>query len=234
MIPDPQKIYHPYYRPRDAATLVLVDKSHGEPRVLMGKRHERHKFLPGKYVFPGGRMDPGDYRIKPATDLNSDTYGKLRLRVSSKGDNHPRGLALAAVRELFEETGLLIGEQTDAPPATRSPSWKLFFSHGVVPRLDQLTYIARAVTPPGRPRRFDTRFFFGGADQIAKDIGLEPSPNNELLELAWLKFDDARSLDIPRITRFVLSEVERHLAGDTNRPIPYFRPRGTELHFETL
>ncbi len=228
------KTNHPYYRPRDASTLVLVDMQQNTPRILMGKRHERHRFLPGKYVFPGGRLDPGDYRIKPRRNLDSATEKSLRTRVSGKSKDHPKALALAAVRELFEETGLLMGEEADRVPVTRSPSWKNFFSHGVVPTLDNLAFITRAVTPPGRPRRFDTRFFLGNSSQIARDIGLEPSPSNELLELAWLTMEEARALDIPPITRFVLGEVEHHLTGDLDRPIPYFRPRGSKLHPVTL
>ncbi|MBZ0217537.1 MAG: NUDIX hydrolase [Fimbriimonadaceae bacterium] len=228
------KTYHPYYRPRDAATLIVVDTDSTEPRVLMGKRHERHRFLPGKYVFPGARIDPADYRIKPAADLKSETLDNLRIRVTHKSANHPRGLALAAIRELFEETGLLLGELTNNPPVTRSQSWKEFFACGVVPKLDQLNFITRAVTPPGRPRRFDTRFFMADSSQIAKDIGLKPSPSNELLEQAWMTFAEARTLDIPGITRFVLDEVEHRLAGDHKRPIPFFRPKGTELRPEKL
>lgn len=231
---DHQGTSHPYYRPRDAATLVLIDKTKAKPKILMGKRHERHRFMPGKYVFPGGRLDPCDYRIKPAADLNRETLDNLRLRVSRKSENHPRGLALAAVRELFEETGLLLGERTDNPPTSRSQSWKEFFDHGVVPTLDHMTFITRAVTPPGRPRRFDTRFFMADSAQIAKDVGLDPSPSNELLELAWLTVEDALTLDIPGITRFVLQEVDRHTSGTHDGSIPYFRPKGFELHPEPL
>ena len=55
---------HPYVRPKDAATLILVDRSGPAPKVLLGKRHARHKFMPGRYVFPGGRVDPDD-RLMP-------------------------------------------------------------------------------------------------------------------------------------------------------------------------
>ena len=56
----------PYVRPKDAATLILVDRGGQVPKVLLGKRHQGHKFMPGKFVFPGGRVDPADRRMPAA------------------------------------------------------------------------------------------------------------------------------------------------------------------------
>ena len=68
-------------RPRDAATLIIVDREGPEPRVLMGRRHEGHKFMPGKFVFPGGRVEPEDRRMAAAGALDPYVEDKLNARV---------------------------------------------------------------------------------------------------------------------------------------------------------
>lgn len=226
-------------RPKNAATLVLIDRSGGTPRVLMGRRHDKHRFLPGKYVFPGGRVDPADSRIAPLSDVTPDTRRRLlhKMRGGAR-TSMARALALAAVRETYEEAGLLVGQSVDAPPRTRSPSWKRFFAHGVVPALDGMVFVARAVTPPRRPRRFDTRFFALDASAIASDAGRVETPTDELLEVSWLSFEEARAIDIPNITRFVLGEIEERIeAGDLaapRRPVPFFYMHGRKFVRENL
>ena len=137
-----------------------------------------------------------------------------------------RGLALAAVRETFEETGLMVGERTSANPRTRSHGWARFFSHGIVPRLEKLEFIARAVTPPGRPRRFDARFFMADAEDIAGSLEAGEA-SGELLTPVWLTLTEARQARVLPITRCVLAEVEARLAGDgaPSRPVPFYLPR---------
>ncbi|HUJ04184.1 MAG TPA: hypothetical protein VLW75_11125, partial [Rhizomicrobium sp.] len=134
-----------------------------------------------------------------------------------------RGLALAAIRETFEEAGVLIGERSDNLPRTRNAAWRSFFAHGIAPKLDALEFIARAITPPNRPRRFDARFFMANATAIAHT--LDVASNDELLTPCWLTLAEARALDMPSITRAVLDEVEtRHSEGpDVSRPVPFFR-----------
>jgi 8-oxo-dGTP pyrophosphatase MutT (NUDIX family) len=207
-------------RPKDAATLVLVKREKNGPRVLMGQRHGNMAFMANKYVFPGGRVDPGDQRIALGGDLRPHVAQRL-----TKGANasRARGFALAAIRETFEEAGILIGERADKLPRTRAPAWQKFFEHGVVPRLDTLEFIARAITPPNRTRRFDARFFMADASAIAHT--LDASQNDELLTPCWLTFAEARELDLPSITRTVLDEAEARLSDgqDGSRPVPFFR-----------
>ncbi|HXK54017.1 MAG TPA: NUDIX hydrolase [Hyphomicrobiales bacterium] len=226
-------------RPQNAATLILVDRSGATPKVLMGRRHRAHRFLPGKFVFPGGRVDPADSRIRPASDFTPETM--RRLLVKMRGGARPnaaRALALAAIRETFEEAGLLIGRQHPAPPRSRSPSWHRFFAHGVVPDLEDVVFVARAITPPRRARRFDARFFALDASAIATDAGRIETPADELLELAWLTFDEARTIEIPNITRIVLYEIEQRLAegrlAAPERPVPFFYMRGRTFTREIL
>jgi 8-oxo-dGTP pyrophosphatase MutT (NUDIX family) len=230
-----KKMNHAYMRPRDAATLIVVDRSDPTPRILMGKRHENHRFMPGKFVFPGGRVDMVDSRIKPLTPLAQHTERQLSRQLSARaGKNKPQALALAAIREMFEETGLLVGREVDTPMKSRASSWQAFFDHKVMPALDQLTFIARAVTPPGRPRRFDTRFFMCDINSVARHKILEPSPTNELLELNWLTKEEALDKDLAHITQVVLGEVEARLNGEVDRPIPYYFQRGSTIYRHKL
>jgi 8-oxo-dGTP pyrophosphatase MutT (NUDIX family) len=217
---DNEQIVGGALRPKDAATLVIVKRDAGVPRVLMGQRHGNMAFMANKYVFPGGRIDPGDMRLSVTS--------QLRPHVAARAGHgstpaRARGLALAAIRETFEETGILIGERADHLPRTRAPAWKKFFEHKVLPRLDTLEIIARAVTPPNRTRRFDARFFMVDASAIVHE--LEELDNEELLTPAWLTLDEARALDLPSITRTVLDEVEARVreGADPSRPIPFYR-----------
>ena len=206
-------------RPKDAATLVLVRRDQDAPRVLMGCRSSGMAFMANKYVFPGGRMDPGDQRIPVEKDLRPEVMARVARGITTA---RARGLALAAIRETFEETGILIGEPGPAP-RTRSPAWAKFFAHGVAPRLDTFTFIARAITPPNRTRRFDARFFMADARTIAH--ALDAATHEELLKPAWLTLAEARAVDLPSITRRVLEEVETRLGDrpESDRPAPFFR-----------
>ena len=215
---DNEKITQQPLRPKDAATLVLVKRDGDTPRVLMGLRPGSMAFMANKYVFPGGRVDPGDMRVRAAAELRPDVAARAGLGV---GPARARGLALAAIRETFEETGILVGERVDKTPRTRAPAWAKFFAHKIMPRLDGFEMIARAITPPNRTRRFDARFFMADAGAIAHQI--DAAGNEELLKPEWLTLAQARALDLPSITRTVLGEVEARLAGDTARPVPFYR-----------
>jgi len=220
---DPTDADGPALRPKDAAALVLVRRRGDEARVLMGERSARHTFLPGRFVFPGGRMDVADQRLLVGTDLRPEVRVKVAAGTTT---SRARGLALAAVRETFEEAGILLGKKDDADLRTRSPTWQRFFSYGVSPRLEALDFVARAITPPGRLRRYDARFFMADASEIA--VELDPSSaSGELLKPVWLTLAEARATDVLPITRCVLDEVEARLKGkrDPSGPVPFFIPR---------
>jgi 8-oxo-dGTP pyrophosphatase MutT (NUDIX family) len=199
-------------RPRDAATLVLVRREAREPRILMGQRHARLAFMPGKFVFPGGRVDPHDARIPFVTPLRPEVERRLRAeaRVSA---TRARALGLAAIRETFEETGLLVGEKREVPVRTASRSWSAFLGRGVVPMLHVLDLVARAITPPGNPRRFDTRFFLADARHVVGDAEEDLAGSGELQGLHWVPLARARDLDVPDVTAMVIDEVARRLAA---------------------
>ena len=210
-------------RPKDAATLIIVRRDSKTPKILMGRRAAGHKFMPNKFVFPGGKVNPGDGRLRPPHDL--DPLVMQRLKRGST-ETRARALALAAIRETFEETGLILGEPADPTLKTRSPHWREFLKFGINPRLDSLQLIARAITPPYRGRRFDARFFMADADLIQGDVREQPAGSGELLELHWVSIKDSGELKIPHITRVFLAEVERRIReqpgpGDTGPFIHY-------------
>ncbi len=221
-------------RPRDAATLILVERSeHDAARVLMGKRHERHKFMPGKFVFPGGRVEPEDRRMCAAGALDPNVEEKLNARVRWPSPSFARALALAAIRETFEETGLAIGVCGRGAPENPPPgAWTRFAATGVTPALDAIDFLARAITPPGRVRRFDARFLIADARFVAKRIEGAIHPQAELVELVWTPLNEALNLDLPEITRKALEDLAQALEGglDKRRPRPFYRElRGKRL-----
>ena len=211
-------------RPRDAATLIIVRRDGKQPRILMGQRAAGHKFMPNKYVFPGGKVDAGDSRLQPPHDLHPAVMARLSRGCSPA---RARGLAMAAIRETYEETGLVLGEPHTPTLKTRSPHWRDFLQYDVNPRLDGLHFIARAITPPYRKRRFDARFFMGDADLIQGDVHEAPEGSGELLGIHWVTLKDAQALELPNITRVVLAEVERRLREghqpQDKGPFIYFR-----------
>jgi 8-oxo-dGTP pyrophosphatase MutT (NUDIX family) len=209
-------------KPKDAATLILVDRSGKEPRILMGKRHHAHKFMPGKYVFPGGRLDAADRAIKPIDDLSEACARRLSQHVVKWSEGRGRTLALASIRETAEETGLLIGK-SDESVSAKADAWSPFVSEKVRPSLSALTFVARAITPPKRPRRFDTRFFLADRQSIGAEISGIVGPETELVSLDWLTFDDMQQVDLPNITKVVLKDIaERLKAGASAAPVPFY------------
>ncbi len=225
-----EKIVRQKLRPKDAATLILVRHDAGAPRILMGRRHASMAFHPGKYVFPGGRIDPCDQRIAAGGELKPEVMAKLARDIAPA---RARGLALAAIRETFEETGVLLGTQTRRTPRTRASGWARFFAHGVAPELDRLDYIGRAITPPNRTRRFDARFFMADAEAIA--LSLDHSGNDELLEACWVTFDEARALDLPTITRRMIAETEARVGNPgAAHPVPFFYFRHGKAFMDLL
>jgi len=221
-----------YVRPKDAASLIVVRKYDGVARVLMGERNRRHVFLPGRFVFPGGRLDVADQRLNVATELRPEVASKVASGISAA---RARGLALAAIRETFEETGVRLGVRRATPIRTRSAPWRSFFARGVVPRLEGLDFIARAITPPGRSRRFDARFFMADSSEIALTVSASEI-SGELLHPVWLSLDEARSADVLPITRCICDEIEARLApgSDPARPVPFFIPRRGKAVIEQL
>jgi 8-oxo-dGTP pyrophosphatase MutT (NUDIX family) len=215
----------PNVRPKDAATLILIDRSGAEPQVLLGRRHHSLKFLPGKFVFPGGRIEAADRLMAERTTLNPQMEAQLMRAVKRPSRLLARALTLAAIRETFEETGLLLGTKSADVTEVADGPWATFLRAGFQPDLTAIHFIGRAITPPGRPKRFDTRFFTTDASTIAHRVDGVIGPDAELVELVWLPIAKAKELDMPAITTVMLAELEARVAAGLGHdlPVPYYR-----------
>ena len=185
---------------RPAATVVLWRLTQaGEAQILMGQRGAGAVFMPSKFVFPGGRVDPEDHHAADQGHLGDLCQARLRAMVPADAPT-PAALVAAALRELAEETGLAL------PPPDRP----------------QMRFVFRAITPPGNRRRFDARFFLAnGAGLIGDATGFRDA-SGELQHLRWLPMAEARALDLPFITEVVLAEVAALLAGQDQPGVPFF------------
>ena len=187
-------------RPRDAASLILTRGVGPNCEVLMGRRAARHAFLPGAYVFPGGRVDAGDARMRSATHLDAETIWYL-----ARAGGRAHAIAMTAIRETFEETGLLLG----APGPSQDESWVAIKALGQAPDLARLSYLGRAITPAASPIRFDARFLIADGAYANGTLG----GSGELLDLQWIAIADALHLTIADVTEFMLGELARSLAA---------------------
>ena len=203
-------------QPRDAATVVIVRRDRGEAEILMGRRNRGHSFMPSKWVFPGGRIARQDFSAPAATELNAEVADRIADGLDGA---RARAIAIAGIRETFEETGLLLAAPISSPP--RRGAWQSFCAGGVAPDLAGLIYFARLITPPQRDKRFDTRFFRADAERL---VSLDPVDSKELEDVAWFSIDRCRSLELPFATRLILSELEASFAGE-ERPFMFHRFR---------
>lgn len=216
---------------RNAATIIAIrDPAGPAPSVLMGQRGKAAVFMPDKFVFPGGAVDPGDAAVPLATPLPAPCAAAL-------ADHAPGGLApalaAAAIRELWEEAGLALG----TPGAWPDPpvDWQGFASLGLRPSAAGLQFVFRAITPPGRPRRFDARFFLLDAGLLAGDPDDFSRASDELTALQWVPLARARSFDLPFITEVVLAEIASALPSlAPPETVPFFRNDDETSLFQRL
>jgi 8-oxo-dGTP pyrophosphatase MutT (NUDIX family) len=215
----------PNLKPRDSATLILIDDTEAVPKVLLGRRHERHRFMPGKFVFPGGRIEKSDGQMAALAPLHERHVERLMQQVRRPSIAKAASFALAAVRETYEETGLMLGVRSAETVVTPPGAWEAFAKAGVMPDLGAIHFIARAITPPNRPLRFDSRFFAANVDAVTHRAEGFVGPDAELVELVWLPITDARRLDMPGITAIVLEELQDRIAAGMSHdhPAPLYR-----------
>lgn len=204
---------------RNAATVIVLRDRLGEPSILMGQRGSNAAFMPNKFVFPGGAVDAADAAVPLATPLPE--VCRIRLQERAPEDMH-HALAAAAIRELWEETGLVLGRPGDWPGEVPA-DWASFAATGHVPAAHALQFVFRALTPPGRPRRFDARFFLVDADELQGDPDDFTHASDELSHLQWIPLEKVRHFDLPFITEVVLAEVANRVA-DPEPPenVPFF------------
>ncbi len=183
---------------RAAATIILARHTQDGPAVLMGQRGAGAAFMPTKYVFPGGAVDPEDHAAPASGMLDRQCAERLAMLCNPDAPK-PEALVRAALREMEEETGLRLGPT----PAT-------------------LRFVFRAITPPGRPRRFDARFFLMDATALGPGADDFSAASGELSHLHWIGLGPARRLDLPFITEVVLAEVDALLGGHEQPGVPFF------------
>ena len=210
---------NPSIRPRNAATIILIDGDEqsfakGDFKILMGQRNKALKFMPGALVFPGGAVDRADGSIEAIDDFEPVTANRIHSNLQGRPSKRAaRALALACARELAEETGLLLGNQTKSSPSHKD--WHFYKNQNMAPAISSLRLLSRAVTPPGAPRRFDTWFFMAPASAI----GFTPKggfdPSGELENLHWLTPREAIKANTQEITRVMLVELMNRLQHDT-------------------
>ncbi|WP_165220266.1 NUDIX domain-containing protein [Affinirhizobium pseudoryzae] len=192
-------------RPKASASLILIDRSRPSPHVLVGRRGSGHAFMPDLYVFPGGRRDNRDHALPFSQDLNPSVVDLLLRRCPpSMGASGARALALAALRELHEETGLRLGP-TLAPDVPYCPD------------LSSLRFVARAVTPPGAVRRFDNRFFATFVDEASIDLN-NLRESDELSDFRWLDLAALTSVPLPEIVAVIARDLKISLESDPSLP----------------
>jgi 8-oxo-dGTP pyrophosphatase MutT (NUDIX family) len=202
-------------RPRLSASLIVIDSSGADPRFLIGRRHDAHAFMPGKFVFPGGKLERGDAKLAAVPLRDHDA-----LLLSGSGEVTGRALAVAAIREAWEEAAISIS----AGPLQNTPANPLPFH----PDLSAITYVARAITPPGYPRRYNTCFFAVFRNRISEHRGCDKA-DAEMTEFGYYSPAEMSGMNLPAITRIVLDHVCRRLEADPmlekRQPVPTFRTR---------
>ncbi|MDP5085144.1 MAG: NUDIX domain-containing protein [Yoonia sp.] len=202
---------------RDAATLIVLRDADKNPAVLMGQRGASAAFMPGKFVFPGGAVDRNDAAVPltPLPDLD-------QTRLESESTVPAAALAAAAIRELWEETGQVLG--TPAPWTDPPQGWRGFAATGHVPNATALQFFFRAITPVGPPRRFDARFFLADAADLVTPPDDFSNAEDELAHLQWVPLAQARQFNLPFITQVVLAELSSHITrGGPPASVPFFR-----------
>lgn len=209
---------------RDAASIIAIRQSGAEPAVLMGRRHRDSAFMPDIYVFPGGAVDAEDDTIALAAPLDPLCAQRLNGRANA--------IATAAIRELWEETGLRLAKA--APWPAPPPAWSGFAAGGFRPDASALRFIFRAITPKGRPRRFDARFFLAPAEAIQSELGVFDD-QAELSDLRWVPLSQTGSLGLAPVTSVALTQaVKTWRAGKAPAQVPFFDGRDEDSNINAF
>jgi 8-oxo-dGTP pyrophosphatase MutT (NUDIX family) len=198
----------PIVRPRDAASLILLRGDGKGLEVLAGRRPRNVRFMPGVHVFPGGAIDLPD-RSAWNVEAGAETVGP-RLARSAR----------AALRETWEEVGVLVGRPANQPPpspATR-PIERAYHERRLVAGLDLLTYVGRAITPSHSHRRFNTRFFLSDASHVCG----EPVSSEELEDVRWYAIGPQLLASFADVTRFMLARAIALRSGTATGQPPLF------------
>jgi 8-oxo-dGTP pyrophosphatase MutT (NUDIX family) len=192
-------------RPRNAASLVIHRESRKGYEVLMGRRGSKARFKPGVYVFPGGIVERADYRVRPKKQLRNTVVQLMGVGGSIKKAN---AIAMAAVRESFEEVGLFFGE-TGKLGTSHHKTWIEFAKRGMTPNLSELDYLGRAITPSIQPIRFHARFFSIACEKLVGSL----LGDGELEDLRWVKLDQSEGLEMMLVQKMIMDTLQLRLQG---------------------
>jgi 8-oxo-dGTP pyrophosphatase MutT (NUDIX family) len=204
----PAKARNPVARPRDAASLILLRGEGNDLEVLAGRRPLHVRFMPGVHVFPGGAIDPPD-RIAWSHESGTQALGPKLARS-----------ARAALRETWEEAGVLVGRLAPAAAATPGtrPIERAYHGRGLIAAMDLLTYVGRAITPSHSKRRFNTRFFLSDGANVHG----EPASTEELEDLRWYPIGRHPLESFRDVTRFMLARAIALRSGTATGEPPLF------------
>ena len=215
---------------KDAATVLLIRKDGLKRSLLIGRRNSKAAFMPRKFVFPGGAWDPTDIEIRPSQPLSNRQIRLLALEADTAISS---SLGITAIRELWEETGLRLS--TKCFPSKHPKSWNGFFMEDQGPNLSTLHFFFRAVTPPGRLRRFDARFFFCEASYIYDDLDNFSNASGELTELQWVDINYVHTFEMPKITKIVVEYLKELILTDFNyADVPFYLGESGEFTAKRL
>ena len=192
-------------RPVPAASLVLLRRVTGQDlQVLLGRRHDGARFMPGVFVVPGGRVEAEDSRVSGF----SEDFRPLPRGLDKATHARAPAIMRAAIRETFEETGLLYGitNQASGKATPTDDIWETYARSAIRPAFEHLSFIARAITPTFSPRRFHTRFLIGDGGFAQGQIG----GDGELEDIDWYPLGEITGLPMAGITRLVLKEAVKH------------------------
>jgi len=191
-------------RPRLASTIVLYRGTRDNPQILMGQRAKAHDFMPSVYVFPGGRVDRADSFAPHSGEMLPRTK---RLLNKYYNDARSRAIVLAAIRETFEETGLRLTQSAKGPIKNiNHKSWDALRQDNLLADMSDIEVFGRAVTPPYRPKRFDTWFLLRHVDETT--LSGQMSDSIELLNLGWYDWDAIDGLKTARATDMMLEVLK--------------------------
>lgn len=194
-------------RPRLASTIVLYRGTRDNPKILMGQRAKAHDFMPSVYVFPGGRVDRADSFAPHSGQITARTQRLLETYYSPA---RSRAIILAAIRETFEETGLCLTQNAQGPIKNiNHPTWDILRQKKLLADMSDIEVFGRAVTPPYRPKRFDTWFLLRHVDDTT--LSGQMSDSRELLNLDWYDWKQIKALKTARATDMMLQVLKDYL-----------------------
>lgn len=193
----------PIVRPKNASSLILVKYTDQEIKILLGRRSSKARFMPGAWVFPGGVLDRNDFKSQNSSKLDKKIISRLAVANKSKTAD---ALAITAIRETAEETGLMLGKNTGTAVNNNFKNYNglnSLYSAGLEPYIEKLYYLGRAITPTFSPIRFHARFFVADAKYLCGKI----RTTNELTKIEWIPIKNATDLPMADVTEFMVNEL---------------------------